>query len=96
MNTENNLKEQNENLKKINYPKSEDIFNQETHTSIDPNGTLEENEDLNDNMEENLDVPGSELDNAQEEVGSEDEENNYYSTSDNNDNHEEINEDLIS
>ena len=43
----------------------------------------------------NLDVPGSELDNAQEELGSEDEENNYYSTSDNDDNHEEVNEDLI-
>ena len=26
-----------------------------------------------------LDVPGSELDDAQEEIGSEDEENNYYS-----------------
>jgi hypothetical protein len=38
----------------------------------------------NDNMEEDLDVPGSELDDQQEEIGSEDEENNYYSESDTN------------
>jgi hypothetical protein len=30
-------------------------------------------------MGSDLDVPGSDLDDAQEEVGSEDEENNYYS-----------------
>lgn len=30
-----------------------------------------------------LDVPGSELDDEQEKIGSEDEENNYYSESDN-------------
>lgn len=28
---------------------------------------------------DNFDVPGSELDDEQEEIGSEDEENNYYS-----------------
>lgn len=95
MNTDNNRKEQNENLEELNYPKSEDIFTQDEPISIDSNGELRENEDLDDAMEMGLDVPGSELDNAQEDVGSEDEENNYYSTSDNNDNHEEVNEDLI-
>lgn len=96
MSTENSKEEQNENLEELNYPKSEDIFTQQDHISIDPNGKLFKNEEMNDGMEANLDVPGSELDNAQEKIGSEDEENNYYSRSDNNDNHEEINEDLIS
>jgi len=31
---------------------------------------------------DNLDVPGAELDDEQEEIGSEDEENNYYSIGD--------------
>lgn len=34
---------------------------------------------------QDLDVPGSELDDANEDIGEEDEENNYYSRSDNND-----------
>lgn len=34
---------------------------------------------------DDLDVPGSELDDANENIGEEDEENNYYSRSDNND-----------
>jgi hypothetical protein len=38
-----------------------------------------------------LDVPGSELDNQQENVGSEDEENNYYSIG--GDNHNNLDED---
>lgn len=35
---------------------------------------------------DDLDIPGSELDDAQETVGSEDEENNYYSLGDDNPN----------
>ncbi|WP_090079079.1 hypothetical protein [Halpernia frigidisoli] len=96
MSTENNENEIEKNLEELDYPKSEDIFAKEDHISIDANGNLTENENILDGMEANLDVPGSELDNAQEEIGSEDEENNYYSTSDNNDNHEEVNDDLIS
>jgi hypothetical protein len=38
-----------------------------------------------------LDVPGSELDDAMENIGSEDEENNYYSLG--GDNHEDLEED---
>jgi hypothetical protein len=38
-----------------------------------------------------LDVPGSELDDQQENVGSEDEENNYYSIG--GDNHNNLDED---
>jgi hypothetical protein len=40
----------------------------------------------NDVSGSDLDVPGSELDDAQEDIGSEDEENNYYSLG--GDNHE--------
>jgi hypothetical protein len=35
---------------------------------------------------DDLDIPGGELDDAQEAVGSEDEENNYYSLGDDNPN----------
>lgn len=95
MSTPNKENEIEKNLEDLDYPKTEDIFTQEDHISIDANGKLVENEAVNDVMGMDLDVPGSELDNAQEVVGSEDEENNYYSQSDNNDNHEERNEDLI-
>lgn len=40
-----------------------------------------------DSDDEQLDVPGSELDDAQEQIGNEDEENNYYSLG--GDNHED-------
>lgn len=40
---------------------------------------------------EDLDVPGAELDDEQEEIGSEDEENNYYSIG--GDNHHDLEED---
>jgi hypothetical protein len=42
------------------------------------------NIDKENKLGDDLDVPGSELDNQQEEIGSEDEENNYYSEGDNN------------
>ena len=83
-------------LNELAYPANEDIYNQEEkvkninlNTIDTENGIdLEANENsLNiekDNKPgDNLDVPGSELDDAQEEIGSEDEENNYYSQSDN-------------
>jgi hypothetical protein len=45
-----------------------------------------------DDMSENaLDIPGSELDDEQEDIGSEDEENNYYSLG--GDNHNDLEED---
>lgn len=72
----------------IPYPKGEDIFvkskkvenkkdkKDNTLTALSP-----------DRMGDALDVPGSELDNNQENIGSEDEENNYYSLGgDNHDN----------
>jgi hypothetical protein len=74
------------------YPPSEDIYRQgEKEMDLNPedlskNKTPNEDEQsLNEkNFEDvklgdDLDVPGSELDDQQESVGSEDEENNYYS-----------------
>jgi hypothetical protein len=76
------------------YSANEDIYNKfKEEESIDPEDisrkkTLNESEDEVENNEkdftedvsgDDLDVPGSELDDQQESVGSEDEENNYYS-----------------
>jgi hypothetical protein len=56
----------------LKYPESEDIYNKfDKDFDIDP--------------EDDLDVPGSELDDEQENVGSEDEENNFYSIGDDDD-----------
>ena len=76
------------------YPASEDIYSQcKEEEEIDPeeiehkksiplgDGFDEFNvNDFENHMSgDDLDVPGSELDDAQESIGSEDEENNYYS-----------------
>jgi hypothetical protein len=87
------------NLNELDYPPKEDIYNQEekikninpeninTEKSIDQKeGEWNENtcnSDKEDITGNDLDVPGSELDDEQEKIGSEDEENNYYSESDN-------------
>lgn len=80
------------------YPDNEDIYSRDKETDIDPE-KLQENavnpgseleEDIlkktDDKPVNDLDVPGSELDDEEEKTGNEDEENNYYSLgSDNND-----------
>jgi hypothetical protein len=84
------------------YPASEDIYSQgkeEKEISPEDISSIKDNEELGVNNEKDfrtdssgsdLDVPGSELDDAQEEIGNEDEENNYYSIGgDNHDNLEE-------
>ena len=85
------------------YPDSEDIYeNFEEETDINPedisktkslNSTnaLRRKKLDNDFSEEDLDVPGSELDDAEEAIGSEDEENNYYSLG--GDDHDDLDED---
>lgn len=83
------------NLKEMDYAPEEDIFNKEDHISLDAEGNGIIDGENQESMTMDLDVPGSDLDNQQEKIGSEDEENNYYSLSDNNDNHEERNEDLL-
>lgn len=86
------------------YPPSDDIYNQDREErGINP-GDLSKNKAPNqalgswneksfraDMSGDDLDVPGSELDDQQESVGSEDEENNYYSLG--GDNHNDLEED---
>lgn len=89
----------------MQYPPAEDIYNRgKKQTDIDPEDTSvvkQLNETYNeaiiknkdgdvDIFESDLDVPGSELDDEQEKIGSEDEENNYYSLG--LDNHNELEE----
>ena len=82
------------------YPKGEDIYVQgKEEEEIDPEQVTmnKENEVVGENNQKGfnedfsgdyLDVPGSELDDKQEEIGSEDEENNYYSLG--GDDHEDL------
>lgn len=85
---EDNLKEQNQKLEQMNYNSSEDIYNQDDKLSLDIDGNVENPNVETDDMEMNLDVPGSELDNSEEKIGSEDEENNYWSLG--GENHEDL------
>ena len=86
------------------YPPSEDIFNRDVEEmDLNPEdlsknkapnlaeGSLNEKDFYDDVSGDDLDVPGSELDDQQESVGSEDEENNYYSLG--GDNHNDLEED---
>jgi len=78
------------------YPAKDDIYNQaKEEKDLDPEdpkikkfpnelpGTPNEISYKNDLSAEDLDIPGSELDDEQENIGSEDEENNFYSLGDN-------------
>ncbi|MFY7732986.1 MAG: hypothetical protein ACOVSR_05845 [Bacteroidia bacterium] len=74
------------------YPPSDDVYNNLVEeTNIDPEditknkrmveeaGEWNEKDFDEDMAGDDLDVPGSELDDEQEDIGNEDEENNYYS-----------------
>ncbi len=86
------------------YPSSEDIFKKGIKEGdLDPEditrkkldnenpGTWNEKNFDNEMTGEDLDVPGTELDDVEEDIGSEDEENNYYSIG--GDDHENLEED---
>lgn len=86
------------------YPDSEDIYKKgkkendlnpedisKKKTPNEEEGTANEKAFEDDMSGDDLDVPGSELDDQQESVGSEDEENNYYSLG--GDNHNDLDED---
>ena len=88
------------------YPADEDIYNQsQKEENINPEeisvlksgsendivGTDNEKDFDDDISGDDLDVPGSELDDEQESIGNEDEENNYYSLG--GDNHNDLEED---
>lgn len=87
------------------YPPSEDIYNQfQKEIDIDPediskkktpvekipNGKLNQKDFDEDVSGSDLDVPGSELDDDLEDIGSEDEENNHYGLG--GDNHNDLEE----
>jgi len=86
------------------YPDSEDIYEKSKETNFNPEdiskakSSISTNalrrkkiDDVNISDEKDLDVPGAELDDAQEDIGSEDEENNYYSLG--GDDHDDLEED---
>jgi len=89
---ETNENEIEKNLEELDYPASEDIYNNEDKLEdIDPEQistekTIDQSDhewkQNSDKLGNDLDVPGSELDDKQEEIGSEDEENNFYSEGD--------------
>jgi len=88
------------------YPDKDDIYNRaeevkdldaddfshikddKEEEEIDPEEELDFEEEV---LIDDLDVPGSELDDDNEDIGNEDEENNYYSIG--GDNHEDLEED---
>lgn len=75
----------------INVFNTNDMDNSDRNAPIDPkddNSSHEKNEE--DLMPFDLDVPGAELDDKDEEIGEEDEENNYYSIG--GDNHNDLEE----
>jgi hypothetical protein len=86
------------------YPPSEDMYSKGLkEMDLDPEDPTQNktpNEEIDtpnerdfedDHSGSDLDVPGSELDDQQESVGSEDEENNFYSIG--GDNHDDLEED---
>ena len=86
------------------YPKDEDIYNKfkeeelilpedlpEKEIPVDKFGKNNVKDFKDVKTGDDLDIPGAELDDAQEAIGDEDEENNYYSLG--GDNHEDLEED---
>jgi hypothetical protein len=87
------------------YPPEDDIYSRNEKTDIDPEDpegkkkkrsyevpeTMNQKDFKDDMSGSDLDIPGSELDDDQEDVGSEDEENNYYSLG--GDNHDDLESD---
>lgn len=87
----------------VNYPPSEDIYAKgKEETEIDPEDVSKTKANIDyskfnektfnqDKSGGDLDIPGAELDDQQESIGSEDEENNGYSLG--GDNHKDLEED---
>ena len=85
--------DKNNDLDPLSYPAQEDIYNKGIEeVDIDPEDTSKlkvPNEMDTDKIDE-LDIPGTELDDEEENIGNEDEENNYYSLG--GDNHNSLDE----
>ncbi len=69
------------------YSADEDIYKKDKEVTFEE----EKSNKLNKDLASDLDVPGSELDDQDEELGEEDEENNYYSLG--GDDHNDLDED---
>ncbi len=72
------------------YPAKEDIYMREKRVPLDADGLEENVRQHIPPLDQDLDVPGAELDDANELIGEEDEENNYYSLG--GDNHHDLEE----
>jgi len=71
----------------------EDISKQKDPVDVIKSGRFNEKDFYDDVSGSDLDIPGSELDDELEFIGSEDEENNYYSLG--GDNHNDLEEDHV-
>jgi hypothetical protein len=71
------------------YDKEDDIYRRSKEVSDNPGDKILHSNEKS--TGEDLDVPGSELDDTDEIIGEEDEENNYYSLG--GDRHEDLEED---
>ncbi len=76
------------------YSEDEDIYKKEKEVGFDEDGIELTGKKIKGKIKkegDDLDVPGSELDDADEAIGEEDEENNYYSVG--GDDHQDLEED---
>ena len=73
------------------YDKEEDIYSKEKEEPFEEEENAGKSKKLKKKLGDDLDVPGAEIDDADEEVGDEDEENNYYSLG--GDDHNDLEED---
>jgi len=75
------------------YNKEDDIYNREKEKPLEDEDQPGKMKSVrkSDDPGEDLDIPGAELDDADEDVGEEDEENNYYSLG--GDDHDDLEED---
>ena len=75
------------------YDKKDDIYNNEKEVPLDEEGNPENKIQgkYDKGPGDDLDIPGAELDDADEAIGEEDEENNYYSLG--GDDHNDLEED---
>jgi len=90
---EKDSEKQNELPEDLNYPPGEDIYSQEEKLPYtEEDGPLAKGEERETkSIADDLDIPGTELDDEDEAIGEEDEENNYYSLG--GDNHNDLEED---
>jgi len=74
------------------YSADEDIYNQEKKVAFNEDEIPRKGKQKPDpSLDDKLDIPGAELDDADEKIGREDEENNYYSLG--GDGHNDLDED---